>query len=87
MTFAFPCVIINLITNEEGETLKTQIKIRLLKLGKNQTDLIPALRERYGEKIHQSELSRIIGEVQQDKKATRILDEIDDIISDWEKLI
>ncbi len=65
--------------------MKTKIKLRLVTLDRKQVEFIPILRERYHEKMTSVELSRIIGGMQEGNKAKRVLEEVDEILTEWEK--
>ncbi len=65
--------------------MKTKIKLRLVTLDRKQVELIPILRERYHEKMTAVELSKIICGLQEGNKARRVLEEVDEILTEWEK--
>lgn len=60
------------------------IKIRLLKLGKRQLDLLQELRKR-GQQIQSSELSAFINGYIRTPKAGKILELCNEILTIWEK--
>jgi len=60
-----------------------EIKIRLIKLGKKQKDLIPELEKR-GIKATPSEISNAINNVDVGPKANRIVELSNEIIKEWE---
>jgi len=61
-----------------------EIKIRLIKLGKKQKDLIPELEKR-GIKCTPAELSNAINDVDRTPKASRIVELANKIVSEWER--
>ena len=60
------------------------IKIKLLELGKRQTDLLDELRKRGWKRVQQSELSVIINGKLTTPKADAVLSSCHDILKDWE---
>lgn len=61
-----------------------EIKVRLVKLGKKQVDLIPELAKR-GIKVDPTELSYAIRGITQTPKSAKILSAANEIVSEWEK--
>lgn len=61
------------------------IKERLKRLGRWQNTLMIAVRERFGETLGPSEFSRICTGVQDDRKARRVREECEIILTEWER--
>lgn len=60
------------------------IKIKLLELGKRQTDLLDELRRRGWKRLQQTELSTIVNGKLTTPKARSVLAMCDEILADWE---
>ena len=60
------------------------IKVRLLQVGKYQTDLIKELK-RHNIKVSQSELSLFINGVENPPRSELVLSEADKILQEWEQ--
>ena len=60
------------------------IKIKLLELGKRQTDLLDELRKRGWKRLQQTELSTIVNGRLTTKKAQSVLAMCYEILEDWE---
>ena len=61
-----------------------EIKIRLMRIGKKQKDLIPELRKK-DININPPYLSNILTGVREGKESIMILQQCDEIISEWER--
>ena len=60
-----------------------KIKVRLMELGKKQTDLIPELAKR-GIKANPTEISQAVNGTNQQKKIMDIISAANEIVSEWE---
>lgn len=63
----------------------TNIKIKLLELGKRQTDLLYELRKRGFPKLTEQTLSKYINHVAVNPQAQQVREEIYCILDEWEK--
>ena len=64
--------------------MQFEIKIRLIRLGRKQKDLIPVLRGK-GIIATPAELSNAINDIDQGPKAKQIVSVSNEIVSQWEK--
>ena len=62
-----------------------EIRIRLMKLGRKQVDLIPELKKYGIDKVSTAELSLAITGVSQSPKSEKILSASNEIVTRWEK--
>lgn len=61
------------------------IKVRLLKLGKKQVDLLDILRKEGFPNLYDTQLSRYISGRDKSPQAVKVIEKCEEIISEWEK--